>query len=877
MTQRRLMNHSMTDFPTGVVSTGVRCLIASLTIFTALGCGSALSDRTPGESTTSKAKSHSSGTAAAGSSRLRTLFTVPDFDLTDQQGQPFPSSELQGHVWIANFIFTRCNATCPRQTDQIAAIQRHVQRWPDKDRLRYVSFTVDPEFDTPEKLAEYASQHHVEGVQSKFLTGAHDRLYELSKSGFKMPVYSTPDDPNSLITHSSKFILIDRQMRARGLYDSLADADFQKLLLDLRTLLSESESGSSEFVDIASPPELFDTPWLEQRRAAQLATADQIQSFHDFHFTDEIEPSGIRFLSRVVSDASKDAKLNHYDHGCGLAVADIDGDGLLDLYFVNQVGGNELWRNLGDSRFEDITEQAGVALADRVGVAASFADVDNDGDADLYVTTTRSGNALFQNDGHGHFQNITESAGLTYLGHSSSADFFDYDRDGWLDLFITNVGSFTTDEVGYSPDKDGKLHPYFVGSKVAFTGHLYPNKKERSILYHNEGGGKFRDASVEMNLVHDAWSGEATPIDANGDGWIDLYITSMQGNDDYYENVGGRRFERKGSTVFPRSVWGGMSVKSADFNNDGRMDLYITNMHADMWKVFGSGPEESQKPPSDAVPPERYLKSRTPGANIFGNALYLNEGGGKFHEVADQFHAENYWPWGLSVGDLNADGFQDAFVSRSMNLGYRYQPNAILLNDAGKQFQDAEFILGVEPRRDRQTATPWFQFDREGSDAGNGLWKAIKGKAVVWAALGTRSAAICDLDNDGDLDIVTNDFNSRPMLLRSHLAEQHAGLNFIQIDLRGTKSNRDGLGAKVQVVTPDNTLTQVQDGQSGYLSQSTLPLYFGLGTASTIERIEVTWPSGKMQQIAGPFLSNQRVLIDEDTGMTHDDQHKRGS
>src|SRR5262249_29407381 len=148
---------------------------------------------------------------------------------------------------------------------------------------------------------------------------------------------------------------------------------------------------------------------------------------------------------------------------------------------------------------------------------------------------------------------------------------------------------------------------------------------------------------------------------------------------------------------------------------------------------------------------------------IFGNAFYENEGNARFRDVSDAINAENYWPWGPSVGDLNADGYQDVFVTCSMNLRHRYQVNSLLLNERGRRFRDAEFILGVEPRRERRTATPWFDYDRQGPGGQNELWEDFPPRARIWAAIGSRSAAIFDLDDDGDLDIVTNDFNSPPM------------------------------------------------------------------------------------------------------------------
>ena len=156
----------------------------------------------------------------------------------------------------------------------------------------------------------------------------------------------------------------------------------------------------------------------------------------------------------------------HYDHGNGIAVADVDGDGLYDIYFVNQVGGNELWKNLGDGKFKNITKEAGVGLPDRISVTASFADIDNDGDQDLFVTSVRGGNVLFKNDGHGHFTDITKEAGVGLAAHSSGAVFFDYDNDGLVDLLLCNVGKYTSDERW----PDGS----YVGLQNAFFGHLFP-------------------------------------------------------------------------------------------------------------------------------------------------------------------------------------------------------------------------------------------------------------------------------------------------------------------------------------------------------------------------------------------------------------------
>ena len=437
------------------------------------------------------------------------------------------------------------------------------------------------------------------------------------------------------------------------------------------------------------PPVLVDESWVEPRRQAQLRTTGDFDVFHDFRFTDRVAESGITFVHRIVSDAGRTYKAVHYDHGNGIAVADVDGDGLDDLYFVTQVGANGLWRNLGGGRFEDVTEAAGVGVADRIGVAASFADIDNDGDPDLYVTTVRGGNVLFENDGAGTFRDITAAAGLGYVGHSSGAVFFDYDRDGRLDLFLTNVGVYTTDLIG------GDGYRYYVGfEEDAFRGHLFPERTERSLLFRNEGGNRFADVSDATGLVDRRWSGDATPLDVNGDGWTDLYVLNMQGRRRSTTRTSGGPASRRGAArCSPGPRGGAMGVAVLDFNNDGRLDIYVTDMHSDMSQEVG--PADEKRKAVMIWDPEMVGDGST---SLWGNAFFLNLGSGRFREVSDEIGAENYWPWGPSAGDLNADGYEDLFVASSMNFPFRYGVNSVLLNNAGTRFLDAEFILGVEPR-----------------------------------------------------------------------------------------------------------------------------------------------------------------------------------
>jgi hypothetical protein len=197
-----------------------------------------------------------------------------------------------------------------------------------------------------------------------------------------------------------------------------------------------------------------------------------------------------------------------------------------------------------------------------------------------------------------------------------------------------------------------------------------------------------------------------------------------------------------------------------------------------------------------------------------------------------------------------------------MDYPHRYGINSLLLNNRGERFLDAEFLLGIEPRRDGRTHTPWFDLDCLQEGMGTDLCRGRSGTIRVMAPLGSRSAAIFDLDNDGDLDIVTNDFNSAPQVLVSDLSQRRS-IHWLQIVLTGTASNRNGLGAIVRVRTGNRVFTKYNDGKSGYLSQSALPLYFGLGDATTIDRIEVDWPSGRKQVETQQLQINRTLTLVE--------------
>jgi enediyne biosynthesis protein E4 len=291
-------------------------------------------------------------------------------------------------------------------------------------------------------------------------------------------------------------------------------------------------------------------------------------------------------------------------------------------------------------------------------------------------------------------------------------------------------------------------------------------------------------------------------------------------NPEYPENQGGKKFVEKTAQYFPKTPWGAMGIKFFDYDNDGRMDLFIADMHSDMSQEPGP---ENEKLKSQITWTDAYIQG-TKSDFIWGNALYHNLGNGKFEEVSDRLGVETYWPWGPSVGDLNADGWDNIFIASGMSYPYRYGINSLLLNDHGKKFLDAEFVLGIEPRKNLYT--PWFEIDCSDPQERQAQGKldskvcvGQSGKSIVMAPRSSRSSVIFDLDNDGDLDIVTNDFNSEPQILISDLAQRRP-IRWLKVVLERSNSNRNGIGATVRVQAGGQTHTKYNDGKSGYLAQS---------------------------------------------------------
>ncbi|MBT8484106.1 MAG: CRTAC1 family protein [Phycisphaerales bacterium] len=544
-------------------------------------------------------------------------------------------------------------------------------------------------------------------------------------------------------------------------------------------------------------------------------------------FTDVLEESGIAFRHHFLdSETGSNYRINPYDHGSGIYVADVDGDGLDDIYFLDFLGPNALYRNTGGMRFEDITERAGVAVDRALSVGAAFGDYDNDGDQDLFVTTYRGGNHLFRNRGDGTFEDVTSTAGLEYDGHSSAATWFDYDVDGDLDLYLNNIGKFTTETISHEADffYSGVELPFPVLARA-------PNQRnpgEADVLYRNDGDGTFSDVTNAAGIDAGEWNGDAAVADIDLDGDPDLYVSNMFGTNHLFRNRGDGTFEEITDTALRWTSWGGMGARFFDGNGDAHPDLYVVDMHSDMW-VDADKPEDLTHPEEKYNTPLGHTvgggrvitspEESAARAALFGNTYFENNGDGTFTERSREARLEMWWPWGIAVGDFNNDGREDLFVPSGMGYPFFYYPNHLFLNQPDGPFAEVARQAGIEPPALGETI--------DGA--------AIRGEAFTRSS---RTAAVADFDRDGDVDIVVNNFNHEPYLLRN---DTPAGSS-LRILLRGRRANRDAIGARVRVVAGDRVIHRERTGAAGYLTQSSAVMHIGLGDATSVERVEILWP-----------------------------------
>jgi enediyne biosynthesis protein E4 len=559
-------------------------------------------------------------------------------------------------------------------------------------------------------------------------------------------------------------------------------------------------------------------------------------------------PVGTTLFSRLPSEAIGLQVKNAYDDpsmwgrryrefmggamGSGVAAGDYDGDGNVDLYVSTKTRPGRLFRNLGRWRFEDVTEKAGLApagsLLARLKEAAGrdadaiwhqgavFADVNNDGLPDIYVCRNAAPNLLFVNQGDGTFREEGEKRGLNVVDGSVVGAFADYDRDGWLDVLVLTNQIDGTEPQG-RPDR----------------------------LFRNKGAGYFEEVTSRSGIQGPTFGHAATWFDYNGDGWPDLYVCNdFAGPDHLYRNNRDGTFTNVLDDVVPHTPYSSMGADAADINNDGHIDLLVSDMAPTTREKDRRGLAASR---NDVVLMGTNQRS---APQYMRNALLLNTGRGVFQEGACWAGLEaTDWTWSVRFEDFDQDGWVDLHVTNGM---VREANNSDVLTRMMRALSDEERIRAMKNSPILAEANLAYRNDPQ-----NGFVPvtAAWGLGEVGVSFG---AATADFDNDGDLDLVYVSYDAGLSVFRN---DAPAG-NRLQVRLRGVKSNRFGVGAKIRLESTAGVQVRELIVSRGYASGSELVAHFGLGDETQVQRLTIDWPSG-LRQVLANLDANRSYVVSE--------------
>lgn len=524
--------------------------------------------------------------------------------------------------------------------------------------------------------------------------------------------------------------------------------------------------------------------------------------------------------------------------GTGVAIGDYDGDGRPDVFLVEKAGPGKLFRNLGDWRFEDVTERAGLAGPGGIrrlfsdedaktwSQGATWADVNNDGRLDLFIGRFAAPNRLWMNQG-GEGSGVTfkeEAAvrGLALSDATGAGAFADFDRDGWLDLYVqTNL-------------LDARAQP----------------EGQEDRLYRNRGDGTFEDVTARAGIRGRSQGHAAIWWDFDEDGWPDLYVANDFAVPDrlYRNNRDGVTFTDVLDAVVPRTPHSSMGADLGDVDNDGRLDLLVADMAA-------TTAEKDQRGMAKIRALLMKLNEDAPEAPQFmQNALFVNTGRGRMLEAA-QFAglAATDWTWSVRFEDLDCDGWVDLHVTNGM---VRELHNADLVQAISAAESVAEAIR-IE-RDSPVLAERNFAYRNRGGlrfEDVSRAWGLDENGVSFGAAFG-------DLDGDGDLDLIYANYDGAPTVLRNDAPDG----NRLVVNLRGVRSNRHGVGATVRILHAGGGQVRTLVASRGYLSSSEPVAHFGLGEADRVEELVVEWPSGH-RQVFRDVQVNQRLTITEPAGI----------
>jgi len=542
--------------------------------------------------------------------------------------------------------------------------------------------------------------------------------------------------------------------------------------------------------------------------------------------------------------------------GSGVATGDIDGDGLVDVYFCSLDGSNVLYKNLGNWKFRDITQGAGVACLNRFSTGASFVDIDGDYDLDLLVTTLGGPNTFFINDGTGKFTEETRSAGLESSGGSTSMAFSDIDGDGDLDLYITNFKKKSVENI-YSPPERAQ---HLVTKKVGDTFEVQPKFKEHyrvemigeqpflfenaepDFLYINDGQGHFNLASFTDGRFLDE---EGKPVselkdwgllvrfqDMDNDGDPDIYVCNdFWSPDRIWINDGTGRFKAISKLSIRHTSKFTMGVDFSDIDRDGDLDFLLMDMlpqeHGRRLKQMGAGT-------SDSPPTEIGQISNRP--QIKRNTLFMNRGDNTYAEIGQISGVQaSEWTWSILFLDIDLDGYEDILATN----GQLYDFEDTDTNNRVQRLLAMGLDYHQLPALYPSYLTPNVAFRNKG----NLTFEDVSQKWGFTMPDISWGMSLADFDNDGDLDIITNRLNESSGVYRNESSAPR-----VAIRLRGLPPNTQGIGSKIRVMGGPTSQSKEVIGAGTYLSSSDPLTVFAAGRKEM--RIEVSWRSGKQSVIS---------------------------
>ena len=531
-------------------------------------------------------------------------------------------------------------------------------------------------------------------------------------------------------------------------------------------------------------------------------------------------------------------------NGGGVAIGDINNDGLSDIYFTGNMVGSRLYINQGNFNFKEIAEQAGVFAEGYWNTGTTMADVNADGLIDIYVCRSAAKNPdsrknlLFINNGDMTFTEMGNQYGVDDSGYTTQAAFFDYDRDGDLDLYILNHS--TQEYAGL-----GKISRHHKKQK---------NKSYSDKLMRNDNG-KFVDVSDQVGLISNILGfGLGVAIsDLNNDGWLDLYISNDYNEQDYlYLNNGDGTFSERLEDYIGHISLYSMGSDIADINNDGLTDIMTLDMLPEgNYRIkMTSGPDNFEK--------LSHLDKNGFYHQTMRNMLQLNRGGDYFSEIGQFSGVSNTdWSWASLFTDLDNDGFKDLFITNGYRKDYTNMDfmNYVVQEKINERKTKEKIKLTELIEKMPSTVEENYTYKNNGDLT---FSKMNKDWGLDQKTL-SNGAAYADLDNDGDMDLIVNNIDEKAFIYRNN-AEKFTQNNFVKITLQGSEKNRLGIGAKVKVTAGGMTQTQELLNTRGYQSSVDFNLIFGIGKSTNVDQVEVIWPNQKKQIITN-VQPNQIITL----------------